>query len=70
MAAQVHHLMDENEILLTFIETRDVLYYENVLAGIEKPFSEMIKHEDMVEIRMQSRKIKDFLALEALAEHL
>lgn len=70
MATQVHHLMDENEMVLTFIETHDVLYYENVLVGIEKPFSEMIKHEDMVEIRMQSRKIKDFSALKALVEYL
>lgn len=70
MAAQVHPPVDENEMVMTFIETQEAPYYEKILAGIGKPFSKMIKYGDMVEIQMQSGKIKDFSALEAIAEHL
>lgn len=55
---------------MTFIDTKEVLYYERVLTGIGKPFSEMIKHGDMAEMGLQSRKIKDFTALEVVAEHI
>ena len=62
--------MDENEMVMTFIDIQEAPYYERILAGIGKPFSEMIKHGDMVEIGIRSEKIKNFTALEAMAEHL
>lgn len=68
MAAQVHSPMDENEMVMTFIDTQETPYYERLLTGIGKPFSEIIKHEDMTEMRLQSSKIKDFTALEAMTK--
>lgn len=57
-------------MVMTFIDTQEVPYYERVLAGIGKPFLEIIKHRNMAEIRIRSGKIKDFSALEAVIEQI
>lgn len=40
------------------------------MAGINKPFSKMIRHVDIAEMGLRYRKIKDFMALEVVAEHI
>ena len=70
MPAQVNPPMDENWMVITFIDIQEVPYYERVLAVIGKPFLEMIKHGNMAEMGLQSGKIKDFMVLKIVAEHL
>lgn len=62
--------LDENEMAMTFIVAQEAPYYERLLAGIGKPFFEMIKHGNMAEIGIRSAKIKDLSALKVVAEHL
>lgn len=64
MAAQVNPLMDENEMVMTFIDIQDVPYYERVLAGIGKSFSKIIKHGEMAEMGLKAGKIKDLMILQ------
>lgn len=53
MAAQLHPPIDENEIVMIFIDTKEALYYDMVLTSIRKPFSEMIKRGDMAKIGLR-----------------
>lgn len=70
LAAQVIPSMTESEMVMTFIDIQEAHFYERVLASIDKPFSEMIKHGEMAKMGLKSGKIQDLAALKVVAEHI
>lgn len=61
--------MDDDEMVRTFTKTQKAPYYVQVIKSLGKPFVDIIKKGDLVDVGIQSGKIEDFSTLKVMADH-